>query len=482
MKLAAVFAILQLLAMCSAPPYERPDAALPPVYPDAAPASSAVAAPMTLGDAGWWQLFKDPQLLELERTAVSRNQNILIAAQRVQQAQAQLTVAHAGTFPQVNAVLAAPYSKTNGSVPITSPGVTFTPYALLTLQYEADLFGKVSSATAAARAQVLEAEFARQTVMSTVVASVATLYFQLREFDEEMVIARATLRAREKSSMLVRARYQGGIGTLQDLRQAQSLVAQVAAQIPQLQSAIDQTQNGLSVLVGGYPGPVRRGLPLDDQLTLPFVPATGVPSTLIERRPDIKQAEAALIAANAQIGQARALLFPQISLGVSAGATSAQASDLPFRQLLGLPKTVTYAQGLINVMPQLVQQIFNAGALHAQVGAAQAGREAALLQYVQTIHQDVGEVSDALVVYRDARRSALADRAYAAAAVDSTRLANMRYEGGVTSYLEVLSSQTQSYEAQLALVQAQYNTRAAVVQLYKALGGGWQPEPKEIKP
>jgi len=317
--------------------------------------------------------------------------------------------------------------------------------------------------------------------MSTVVTSVATLYFQLRELDEEMQIARDTLAARRKSLALVRLRLEGGIGTLQDVRQAEELVAQVEAAIPQLSSAITQAENALNVLAGGYPGPVPRGLALEDQIGLPLVPAAGVPSSLIERRPDIKQSEAALIAANAQIGEARALLFPQIALGASTGAASAQVSDVAIRNLLGLPNTVTYAEGLVNVLPQLVQQIFNAGAVRANVAASQAGKEAALLQYIQTIHQDVGEVSDALVAYREARKTTLADHAYAAAAVDSTRLANMRYEGGVTSYLEVLTSETQSYEAELAFVEAKYDERADVVQLYKALGGGWQPEPQETQ-
>jgi multidrug efflux system outer membrane protein len=468
-------ALVQLLATCDGPPYERPDAMLPPVYRDAGASPSPGPS---YGDLGWWQIFHDPELLKLERTAVAANQNVLVAAQRIQQAQAQLTIVASNKYPQINAVLSAPYQQTNGTVSLFSPRSTFTPNGLLTLQYEVDLFDKVGSATAAARAQVLQSEYARETVLSTVVASVATLYFQLRELDEELDISKATLVARNESLALVRARLEGGIGTLQDVDQATQLVAQVQAAIPQLQSAIESTENALTILTGGYPAAVPRGLSLAEQMTLPDVPPAGVPAALIERRPDIKQSEAALIAANAQIGEARALLFPQFTIGAQAGAGSTQANNVGIAKLLGGAVTTTYGQGFVGILPQLVQQIFNAGAAHANVGAAEAGKEAALEQYIQTIHQSLGDVSDAVVGYREARTSTAAQAVNAAAAVDSLRLADLRFEGGVTSYLEVLISATQSYSAQLSLVQARYNERATLVQLYQSLGGGWQPEPE----
>lgn len=475
MKLALLALIVaQVLALCSGPPYDRPDAALPPVYPD------ATGAPQTpsMGDLGWWQVFQDPELLRLLRTAVAQNQDVLVAAQRVQQAEAQLTIVHAGQFPQLNAVLSAPYQQTNGKISLASPRSTFAPNGLLTLSYEVDLFGKVSSATAAARAVVLQSEFAREQVLSTLVASVATVYFQLRELDEELVIAQRTLIARKESLDLVEARLEAGIGTLQDVRQAQELVAQVEAAIPQIKSSIVQSENALTVLIGGYPGSIPKGLNLQEQIALPEVPSTGVPSSLIERRPDIKAAEAALIAANAQIGEARALLFPQFNITAATGAGSAQANGIGILTLLGQTGAATYGQGYVSIVPQIVQQIFNAGAVRANVAAAQAGKEAATLQYIQTIHQDVGDVSNALVAYDYGRNITEAEVEQTAAAVDSTRLANLRFEGGVTSFLEVVVSETQAYSAEIELVEAQFDERESLVQLYKALGGGWQAEPQ----
>ena len=474
MKLVIAWILaIQLFATCVGPPYQRPDAVLPPVYPDA---SATPSSPASMGDLGWWEVFQDPQLQKLLRTAVAQNQDVLIAAQRVQQAEAQLTITASGLFPQINAVLSAPYQRTNGAdLPPFTPRSTFIPNGLLTLSYEVDLFGKVSSATAAARATVLQSEFARETVLSTLVSSVATLYFQLLELDGELDVSRLTLAARKESLDLVEARLTGGIGTLQDVRQAQELVAQVAAAIPVLEEAIGQTENALAVLIGGYPHQIQRGYGLSRQIAMPAVPTTGLPASLIERRPDIKASEAALIAANAQIGEARALLFPQFNITASAGAASAKAVTAGGAIVPSM--VTTTGVGLISIVPQIVQQIFNAGAARANVGFTEAGKEAATLSYIETIHQDVGDVSNALIAYDDGRKATVAQTAATAAAVDATRLALLRYEGGVTSFLEVLVSETQSYSAEIALIQARYNERVALIQLYKALGGGWQPEP-----
>lgn len=473
MKLVLIAVILtQLLATC-VPPYDRPNAELPPVYRDQ---GAPPASPASIGDLGWWQLFKDPVLQRLLRTAVAANFDTLIAAQRIQEAEANLTIVASGRYPQVNAVLNAQYNRTNGQVPITSPRSTFAPNGLLTLQYEVDLFGRVRSATAAARAQVLESQFGREAIQTTLVSSVASLYFQVRELDEELRITRATLRARRQSLALVQARLTGGIGTLQDVRQAQQLVAQAAGYIPQIQLAMAQAENSISILIGAYPQRIPRGLPLGQQIAMPAIPAAGVPSALLERRPDIREAEEQLIAANAQIGVARALLYPQFTIGIGAGAGSTQVGGVGIASLLGHAST-WYGQGFIQIVPQIVQQIFNAGAAHANVGLSQAEKQAALLQYVQSIHQGFGDVSNALIAYDDDRTYTVAETANAAAAIDATRLANLRFQGGITSYLEVLVSETQSYGAEIGLVQARLNERLALVQLYKALGGGWQAEP-----
>ncbi len=467
MKLALIGLILaQVLATC-APDYSRPETALPPVYRDQAPASATQAS---LGDLGWWQLFKDPQLLALLRVAVAQNQDVNVAAQRVQEAQAQLTITAANLYPSINAVFSAQYSQTNGQRSILTPKSTFSPNGLLALSYEFDFFGKYRSATAAARAQSLQAQYAQQTVMAAVVASTASLYFQILELDNELRIARSNLAVRRQSLDLVRARLYGGVGTLQDVRQAEQLVAQAQVAIPQIERATAQAENALSVLLGGYPSAVPRGLPLRDQIAMPLIPEAGLPSELLERRPDIRSSEEALIAANAQIGVARSLLFPQVTLQAAAGAGTVQ---VPF---------ANFGQGYISILPQLVQQIFNAGAAHAAVGQAQAAKEAAVLSYVQSVHQGFSDVSDGLVDYDKDREITVASAENEFAAVDSARLANLRFEGGVTSYLEVLDSQTRAFSAEVQLSQAQLSERLDLVNLYQALGGGWQIETNAASP
>ncbi|HXW51367.1 MAG TPA: efflux transporter outer membrane subunit [Candidatus Acidoferrales bacterium] len=486
MKLVIVgLLVAQLLATCS-PPYHRPDTQEPATY-RFEPASSQLVPAM--GELGWWQVFRDPQLQSLLRTAVANNADILVAAQRLQQAEAQYTIVSGEQYPQINAVLSAQYQQTNGQRPVLSPRSTFAPNGLLTLQYELDFFGKIHSQVAAANAQVLQTEFARETVTAAVVSSVATLYFQLLELDEELDISRKALAARTASLSLVRARLEGGIGTLQDVRQAQELVAQTAAAIPLIQRGLGMTEDALSILLGQYPGAIGRDLPLNDQIALPDVPAVGLPSELLEQRPDVRESEEALIAADAQIGVARALLFPQVTITAAVGAGTAQANGLTL-PAIALPgpgdKTIgpitfpqsNYGQGYVSILPQIVQQIFNAGAARANYAASQAGEEAAVLQYIQSVQQAFGDVSDDLLSYQKYKENDLAELANAAAAVDSARLANLRFEGGVTSYLEVLSSQTQAYGAQISLAQADLNERLALVQLYKATGGGWQPEPQ----
>jgi outer membrane protein, multidrug efflux system len=475
--------IAQLLATCS-PAYHRPDAQEPSAYRFEQPSSQLVPP---LGALGYWQVFKDPQLLVLIRTAVARNADILVAAQRVEEAEAEYTIVAGQQYPQINAVLSAQYDQTNGQRPALSPRSTFEPHGLLTLQYELDFFGKVHSQVAAANAQVLATEFARETTQAAIVNSVATLYFQLLELDEELAISKKALIARTKSLELVRARLEGGIGTLQEVRQAEELVAQTAAAIPLIQRASGQTEDALSILLGGYPTSVPRGLALNAQIALPEVPAAGLPSELLEQRPDVRASEEALIAANAQIGVARALLFPQVTITAAIGAGTAQTNGLtlpaitlpgPGGRTIGpftFPQT-NYGQGYVQIVPQIVQQIFNAGAARANYSGSQAAEEAAVIQYLQSVQQAFGDVSDDLLSYQKYRENDVANAAYAAAAIDSVRLANLRFEGGVTSYLEVLQSQTASYGAQISLAEADLDERLALVQLYKATGGGWQTE------
>ena len=462
MKLLAIaIVVIQLVGSC-APNYQRPNAQVPPEYRDEGAATNVPS----LGDLGWWQVYDDPQLRSLIRVAIAQNTDVLIAEQRIQQAQAELTIVGSQRYPNINLVGVAPYTKNNsGELPAFTSRESFTPAGLLTLSYEFDLFGKIANQTKAAQAQALSTEFAKQTVMTTLVGSVASLYFQILELDDELKITQETLAARKQSLALNVAKLQGGIGTVQEVLQSTQLVAEAEGLIPEIESARTQAENALSILLGGYPHEIPRGLPLNKQISMPDVPPAGLPASLLEHRPDIRSAEERLIASNAEIGVARALLFPQFSVTASAGAGSTQIDNF------------WIAGGVISIMPQLVQQIFNAGAAHANVGKAEAAKEEALLQYIESIHNAYSDVSDSLVAYKDDRRYAVDQAVVAAAAVESLDYANMRYDAGVTSYLEVLDSQTRSYAAQISLVQAELKTRLDLVQLYKALGGGWQPEP-----
>ena len=444
----------------------RPDASMPPAYRDQT--QSQTMPPM--GALGWWEIFKDPELQTLLRTAVAQNYDVRIAMQRVQQAQAQLTIVSGNRYPQINAVASAQYSKTNGPENAFIPREEFIPGALLTLQYEVDLFGKVHSETAAAAAQVLQSEFARETVTASVVKSVASLYFQLRELDVEFAISQEALRSRNQSLKIVLERYHAGKNGLQDVAQAQELVAEVTASILLIQRDAATVEDALSILLGNYPGSIPRGLPLQSQVAMPAVPSAGLPSALLEQRPDIRASEENLIAANAQIGVARALLFPQFTIGAAAGAGTAQING------------VNYPESAISILPQIVQQVFNTGAAHANVTKSQAAKEQAVLEYVQSIHQGVGDVADALIAYDLNRKYAVAQAANSAAALKSLQLANIRYVNGQTSYLEVLDSESRAYEAEIAQSQGELAERLALVQLYHATGGGWQPEPVAAEP
>jgi multidrug efflux system outer membrane protein len=297
-------------------------------------------------------------------------------------------------------------------------------------------------------------------------ADVAANYFTLREQDAQLTLARSTLQARKQNLDLVQARFQGGIANLQDVRQAEQSYYEVSASIPVVQRAIALTEDTLSTLIGSYPGNIPRGLDLEKQIAMPPVPPAGIPSQLLTRRPDIIQAEDTLAAASANVDVARSLLYPQISIAASAGGGG-----------LALNSVFYGPAGLFSVLPQLVAPLFNGGSLKANVRLTQAQREQVATSYLQTVQKAMQEVSDAVVSYDRLREYSDQADLRSAAAVDSLRLANLRYQGGVSSYLEVLDSETRSYSDQLDAVQAHLNERLALVQLYLALGGGWQQGP-----
>lgn len=298
--------------------------------------------------------------------------------------------------------------------------------------------------------------------MSSLVSNVASAYFQLLELDSQMEISRRTLASRKQSLQLVEVRERGGTTSMMDVRQSEQLVYEAAGAIPDLERRIEQQENFISILLGRNPGSVTRGKPLVENVVPQIVPA-GLPSSLLARRPDIQSAEGQLIAANARIGVARAAYFPQITLTAVGGYQSSALTSL-----------FTGPAGFWSFGGQLLQPIFTAGKIRSSVRLTEAQKQEAVLIYQQSIQQAFREVADSLIAYRKNREFREQQELLTGAAQDATRLADSRYRGGVTSYLEVLDSDTRYFNAQLGLAQAQLNERLAMVQLYNALGGGWQ--------
>ncbi len=384
-----------------------------------------------------------------------------IAATRVLQAQAQVGITRANQLPTLNAGgnIASQQSPQLG--PIPSYELTQGQVAA-SAAWDLDFWGKYRRATEAARANLLANEWAQKEVMSTLVASLATAYFQLRQYDLELEISNSTLSSRRDSLKLTQSLEQHGINSLLDVRQSEQLVYTAATEVPDLERQIAQEENAISILVGKNPGDVPRGLKLTEQPHSPEVPA-GLPSALLERRPDIHQAEASLIAANAQIGVARAAYFPDIALTASAGYESPALTNL-----------FTGPAGIWNMAASLTQPIFQGGRLKNNVRLAQAERDQMVLTYQQTIQGAFRDVSNALVAYRKDQETREQQQHLLESARDAARLSQVRFKAGTTDYLEVLTNETNAFSAEIALAQAQGNELIALVQLYQALGGGWE--------
>jgi multidrug efflux system outer membrane protein len=454
--------VLLVLTGCTVgPKYKRPPVAVPGTYrglaPDNVPPTNA-----SLGDEKWWTVFQDEQLQALIREALSQNYDVRIAATRVLQAQAVLGVTRADQFPTISGGASA----SNVGVPRTKNLPDFetsSNQVNLSLYWELDFWGKYRRATEAARATLLATEWGQKAVMSSLVSNVASAYFQLLELDSEMEISRRTLDSRKESLRLVEIRAKGGTTSYLDVRQSEQLVYTAAGSIPDLERRIEQQENLISILLGKNPTSVTRGKPLvENPAVLPIVPA-GLPSSLLDRRPDIQSAEQQLIAANARIGVAKAAYFPQITLTAVGGYQSSALTSL-----------FTGPAGFWSFGGQLLQPIFTGGRIRSNVRLTEAQQQEAVLVYQQSIQQAFREVSDSLVAYRKDQEFRAQQQLLTAAAQDATRLSVVRYQGGVTSYLEVLDSDTRYFDAQFALAQAQLNERLALVQLYNSLGGGWQ--------
>jgi multidrug efflux system outer membrane protein len=455
-----VMSFLVLTGCTLGPKYKRPQVTVPDSYRGLAPGTDRQSV-ASLGDEKWWSVYQDPQLQALIREALSQNYDVRIAAARVLQAQAVLGITRADQFPTITGGASA----SNERAPATSIALPFetSPFQVnLSLFWELDFWGRFRRATEAARATVLATQWGQKAVVSSLVSNVTSAYFQLLELDSEMNISRRTLDSRKESLRLVEVRAKGGATSLLDVRQSEQLVYTAAETIPDLERRIEQQENLISILLGKNPGPVIRGKPLIENPLLPVVPA-GLASSLLERRPDIQSSEQQLVAANARIGVAKAAYFPQITLTASGGyETSA------------LTKLFTGPAGVWSFGGQLLQPIFTAGKIRSNVRLTEAQQQEGILVYQQSIQQAFREVSDSLVAYRKNQEFRAQQELLTNSAQDATRLANMRYQGGVTSYLEVLDSDTRYFNAQLGLAQAQLNERLALVQLYNALGGGWQ--------
>jgi multidrug efflux system outer membrane protein len=443
------------------PNYKRPTVAVPGSYRGTNSDEDAKTQLTAVGDQKWWDVFQDEQLRTLIRTALTQNYDSRIAAYRVLEAQAQLGITRADQFPSVGA--GAGISDTRTSQSKFLPAFeTSTGQVNLAAAWELDFWGKYRRATEAARANLVASEWARREVLSTLVANVASAYFQLRALDLELEISKRTLNSRQESLRLTRILSDGGSTTLLDVRQAEQLVFTASAEIPVLEQQIEQQENFLSILLGQNPGDIPRGQTLTEQYRPPEVPA-GLPSALLERRPDIQQAEAQLVAANAEIGVARAAYFPQISLNGTGGFQSSALTNL-----------FTGPAGAWSFGASLTQPLFTGGRLRSQARLAEARHQTAVLFYQQSIQGAFRSVSDGLVAYQKTREFRTQQELLFRSAEDAARLSHMRYNGGVTGYLEVLTNETNAFSTELGLVQARLNELLAVVQLYQVLGGGWQ--------
>jgi len=453
---------LSLAGCAVGPNYHRPPISVPAAYRGQPPSAVPQPSSASLGNEKWSQVFQDPVLQQLIRTALQQNYDVRIAATRVLEAQAELGITRANQFPMAAAGAQA-YSERNPKI-----SSAFNSYQTnvaevnLSVIWNLDFWGKYRRETEAARDNLLATEWGRQAVITSVVSSVAAGYFQLRELDLALEISQSTLASRQDSLRLTRVLTVNGSASLLDLRQAEELVDTAAEQIPDLERQIQQQENAISDLLGENPGSVARGLKLTQQSLPPAVPA-GIPSELLERRPDIREAEANLMAANADIGVAKAAYFPSISLTGTAGFES-----------YALSKLFTGSAGLWNTAASLTQPVFEAGGLHAGMRLARAQEEQLLLTYKQTIIAAFQQVSDALVAYQKDREFREKQEQLTSAAQDADRLSKILYQHGGASYLQVLTSETNYFAAELNLAQAQLNERLALVQLYDALGGGWQ--------
>jgi multidrug efflux system outer membrane protein len=445
--------------------YQRPPIKAPDEFRGTQSTSTGDAN--SIGDLKWFEVFQDEALQKLVRTAMDQNYDLRLAVARINAARANVGLARSNQFPQFDVGADLTTMRTSGNTGVNVPGQSgqkrsFGEVFLSLLTFEVDLWGRRRQQTKAARAQLKSTEEDRKTVATIVVSDVATNYFNLLELDMELEIAKRTLSARQESLRLITVRQQGGLATMLDVRQAEQLVYEASQTIPDTERLIEQTENQISLLLGNNPAPIPRGASLSQQKELPSVPA-GLPSSLLERRPDIRSAEQLLVSQYALVAAAKAAYFPTISLTGAFGFQSNSLSNL----FSGPSRAWSF-------IPQITQPIFTAGRLKSNVNFEKAQREFALAQYQQTIQTAFTDVSNALVQYRRVREIRTQQELLVSSLQDASRLAHRRYEGGVDTLLNALVADTSLFSAELSLAQTRRNELLSLVQLYKALGGGWQ--------
>src|SRR6202030_2089260 len=459
--LLGILAVLVLEAGCMmGPKYKRPIMDVPQGYRASAPQQAAQAS--SLGNEEWWQVYQDPVLTQLIHTAIAQNYDVRIAATRVLESQAQVGITRANQLPSAS-LGANIYSQQNAKVSHLFPEYDVNAGQLnLSVIWNLDFWGKYRRQTEAARAQLLATEWGRRAVISSLVANVATAYFQLRALDSELEISQHTLESRQQSLKLTHVLENNGSGSGLDVSQAEQLVYTASETIPDLERQIQQQENVLSILLGENPQSIPRGRALTEQPVPQNVPA-GLPSELLERRPDVRQAEEGMVAANAQIGVAKASFFPSLSL---TGLGGLESNAL--HQFITQPSETWY--GAFSVS----QTVFQGGALRSQLRFARANWQETVLSYQQTVQNALEQVSNSLVASQKDREFREQQELLTQAAQHTDQLSEVLYKNGGASYLQVLTSETNYFSADLNLVQAQLNERLALVQLYQAVGGGWQ--------
>jgi multidrug efflux system outer membrane protein len=458
-----VMAASLLMGCKVGPNYRKPVVPVPTDYhgPNDNPQDQAQAQAASFADLPWWQVFQDPVLQDLIRRCLKQNYDLQTATEKIIQARAQLMVTRSNQYPQLSASGNAVDERSFQGFPFKTRYGTYAADAT----FQLDLFGQLRRATESSRAQLLATEYAQRTEILTLVSDVASDYFALLSLDLQLQITRDTIKTQEDAVKLTKYRLEHGVATKLDVLQAKQVLDTANAQLPELQRQIGLDEDALSILLGDYPHGVTRGRPLVEQRLPPEVPA-GLPSSLLARRPDISRAEQNLISANAQIGVAKAAFFPQISLTGTGGGAVGRSNVFS--------SVISSKIGTWGVTGQLTQPIFEGGKLRGDLRSAESQQRQSLIAYRQTIQGAFKDVSDALIAYQKYYDVRTAQETTVQDLSDSVGTSLKRYRGGIATYLEVLDNQRSLFSAQLTLAQDRGNEYQSLVQLYKALGGGWQ--------